>query len=292
VDVRHAVIDTAAGSARVVVSDGEGTREVALLGVAAARVVAAAVAALGAHSRLEIDWLARTVAIDREAAGPMSAWPSLTGLARAIVDEVRVRVRTSDEPRDAEAWSKLYDVGGDGWELGRAAPPLVRWVAEHPRPGRRTLVPGCGRGHEVRAFAAAGDVVTGLDFSEAALVRAKEIPATGAIEWRLGDVFRLAEQPDRWDLVVEHTCFCAIPVERRDDYVDAIADVLVPGGHLVGLFWTHDRPGGPPCAVTPVSLEAHLERRFVIETLAIAADSVATRQGEETLVVARVAPAG
>jgi thiopurine S-methyltransferase len=46
--------------------------------------------------------------------------------------------------------------------------------------------------------------------------------------------------------VVEHTCFCAIAPEQRPAYLEQIHHLLQPGGWLLGLFWCHSRPGGPP----------------------------------------------
>src|SRR5437016_1257401 len=66
-------------------------------------------------------------------------------------------------------WEELYAQGRDGWEMGRAAPPLVDLVEATPPPRGRVAVPGCGRGHDARLLARHGYDVTGFDFSPAAV---------------------------------------------------------------------------------------------------------------------------
>ena len=83
----------------------------------------------------------------------------------------------------------------------------------------------------------------------------------------MADLFELGRTPARYDLIAEHTCFCAIDPLRRDEYVDQVAAALVPGGALVGLFYAHGRPGGPPFTVDADELRARFGRRFVVDSL-------------------------
>lgn len=152
---------------------------------------------------------------------------------------------------DPVDWEARYRAGDTPWDEGFAAPPLADFLARHPIAGR-VLVPGCGPGHDVRALAAQGAEVTGLDLSETALRAARGFPAAGRELYEQGDLFRLpAEWDGRFDWVVEHTCFCAIPPARRADYVGAIARILKPGGHYLGIFYLNpSQPQGPPHGAT------------------------------------------
>jgi SAM-dependent methyltransferase len=126
--------------------------------------------------------------------------------------------------------------------------------------------------------------VTAIDIAPSAIATAQAISAPGLeIDYRVQDLFDMPRGPDRFDLVVEHCCYCAIDPQRRDAYIDAVADVLVPGGQLVGLFYAHGRPGGPPFTVDEPSLRESFARRFVVDALALTPDSVLTRMGEELL---------
>jgi SAM-dependent methyltransferase len=207
-------------------------------------------------------------------------------IARAALNEIRgERTLPEGGPSVAGFWDQLYREGNDGWELGRGAPPLLRWLTQHPPRGKKVLVVGAGRGHEAAFAASLGAQVTALDFAEAAVTALRALATVEKLEVRQQDLFEL--KAPEWDLVVEHTCFCAIEPARRDEYVAAVATALHEGGELVGLFWAHERPGGPPYATTRAELQQRFGARFDWIFDEVAPDSVAARQGQELLVVLR-----
>lgn len=257
----------------------------ALERIAGAPVRAVAIDAHGLQATLSVDDEAspgRKLAGDAFAAIVDHVAP----VARAIRGELHARKLDVPglTPSDPGFWDPLFADAGDGWELGRAAPPLVAWLSEHVPKDLRVLVVGCGRGHEARALAELGARVTAIDFAPSAIAeaRARTDPAL-AIDFQQRDLFTLRGGPPAFDLVVEHTCFCAIDPARRDEYVDAVADVLVPGGRLVGLFYAHGRPGGPPFTTSREEVEARFARRFEVAALAPARGSVLIRHGQELL---------
>jgi SAM-dependent methyltransferase len=226
--------------------------------------------------------------------------PLLTMVARAALQAVRKRdsvergvplpSENRGSPSEVSFWQSLYERRGDGWDVARPAPPLARWFAAHPPTGERALVVGCGRGHEARMLAAAGALVTAIDFAPSAIVEARALAERegAAITFLERDLFALASEASLrrgFDLVVEHCCFCAIDPARRDEYADVMAELLPPGGALVGLFYCHGRAGGPPFSVAEAELERHFARAFSLVSLTTPADSIATRQGDERLAV-------
>lgn len=107
-----------------------------------------------------------------------------------------------------------------------------------------------------------------------------------AIDFRVADVFALPAGR-RYDLVVEHCCYCAIDPARRGEYAGVLREALAPGGTLVGLFWAHGRPGGPPFTTDRADLEATFGSRFAVRAIEQPVrDSVGTRAGDEILIVA------
>jgi thiopurine S-methyltransferase len=170
---------------------------------------------------------------------------------------------------DASHWDQRYQEGSDGWELGQPAPPLAQLLRCHPlahqAPGR-VLVPGCGRGHEVALLEALGFLAIGLDFSGEALREARRLhgEARDTLQWLQADLFdRQALEaagltPGSLIGIVEHTCFCAIDPALREDYIATVCRLLAPGGWLLGLFWCHCQPGGPPWGSDPELVEAQL----------------------------------
>ncbi len=197
--------------------------------------------------------------------------------------------RNVSEP---EFWEEHYRRGDTGWDIGQAAPPLAAWLAgpEAPPPGRRVAVLGCGRGHDALIFARAGHVVTGFDFSATALATARErAQAAGiAAHFERADIFTLrGRYAGSFDLVAEHTCFCAIDPARRAEYVEVVHDLLAPGGQLVGLFYAHGQPGGPPFATSREEVERLFAPHFAIRRLEVARDSTPRRASQELLAVMR-----
>jgi SAM-dependent methyltransferase len=202
-------------------------------------------------------------------------------------------------PSQARYWEELYERGRTGWEIGQAAPPLAHWCDRHDVSGQRALVVGCGRGHEARMVAEHGAAVVAVDFAPLALAEARQLtppalladgsgaPRAGTIDYRERDLFTLAAEPDRYDLVIEHCCFCAIEPERRGAYVDTMARVLFERGLLVGLFRSHARLGGPPYSIDRGELETRFAAHFDQLSLTVAPDSIHGRQGEELLGVFR-----
>lgn len=166
-------------------------------------------------------------------------------------------------------WSKCYRDEHTPWEKGAAAPPLLEWIEDNPGViSGRVLVPGCGLGHDCRALAAhtKASEIRGIDIAPEAIERARTFSVAGNEAFEVADLFSLDQETDgAWDWVWEHTCFCAIQPDRRDDYVEAVRRVLRPEGILLAVFFLdpydedHQPGGGPPHGT---SLE-ELHSRFV-----------------------------
>lgn len=199
---------------------------------------------------------------------------------------------TPSSSAEAQRWDRRYREGRDGWELGQPAPPLERFLLRHrlaPRPPGRVLVPGCGRGHEVALLAEAGFSAVGLDLSALALEEARQLHGTDrpGLQWLQADLLdpaaleRAGLAAASLDGVLEHTCFCAINPAQRPTYMDTIARLLRPGGWLLGLFWCHGRPGGPPWGSDPQAIAALCAEAGLVQQLWQPAEgSVPQRQQE------------
>ena len=189
-------------------------------------------------------------------------------------------------PRDAAYWQALYEEGDTGWDKGEPAPPLVRSVeAGGFAPATQVLVPGCGLGHEALFLAQQGFAVTAVDFAADAIAALAARSKGLSLEAIQRDLFGLpADFSGHFELVVEHTCFCAIPLERRPEYAAAMAAVLAAGGRFIGLFYETDRQDGPPFRTTKEHIEEHFGPHFNILAVERPADSFENRRGQEWLV--------
>lgn len=163
-------------------------------------------------------------------------------------------------------WNARYQAGETPWEKGEPHPELPFLLSEHRKlfvEARGILVPGCGVGHDAAKIreVAQGTLVA-LDLSGEAIERGKtRYPGVG-IEWEVGDLF---EYEGDFDLVFEHTCFCAIPIVRRRDYVATMERLIGSGGYLVGIFFPnpdHEGEEGPPFGVAVEDLHRFFEEGF------------------------------
>ncbi|MGE9268612.1 MAG: methyltransferase domain-containing protein [Verrucomicrobiales bacterium] len=191
-------------------------------------------------------------------------------------------------------WEQRYLASDTPWDLGQAAPPLLELAREKPalfRPHRRLLVPGCGLGHDARFLASLAPEVTAVDISPEALAQARALDPERSADWQEGDFLARDEPHEQpYDLLWEHTCFCAIPPERRGDYVASAHHHLKPGGVLLGLFFL-DPPNafedGPPFGVNREELRELFGRFFILEWENPAPPSAPERKGRESLMLWR-----
>ena len=188
--------------------------------------------------------------------------------------------------QESSYWEQRYHEGSDRWDIGTAAPPLVSFLETTTLPTGRVAVLGCGRGHDALLFAAHGFEVIGFDFAPAAITAATALAkSTGSsAQFLQRDIFALSPEFNHYfDYVVEHTCFCAIAPEQRPAYVQLVHSILRPQGALIGLFFTHDRPDGPPFGSKPTEIRQSFAPHFEILSLLPVSNSIPERQGEEHL---------
>ena len=105
------------------------------------------------------------------------------------------------------------------------------------RPGDQVLDACCGTGDLALACVAEGGRVTGLDFSEPMLERARRKSA--AVEWVAGDVLALPFEDGRFDAVTVGFGVRNVPELERG--LAELRRVLRPGGRLAILEITRPR---------------------------------------------------
>jgi SAM-dependent methyltransferase len=164
-------------------------------------------------------------------------------------------------------WQERYQTGDTPWDEGAPHPALLDYLAGHGPFEGRILVPGCGRGYEVRAVSTMENRVIGLDIAPEAIAKARGFAKAGREEYIAADLFKLeADWRASFDWVVEHTCFCAIDPQMRPAYAAAIAGVLKPGGKVFAIFYLDpavDRR--PPYGVTVGELDKLFSPEFEVE---------------------------
>ncbi|MDB6020034.1 MAG: thiopurine S-methyltransferase [Pedosphaera sp.] len=161
-------------------------------------------------------------------------------------------------------WEERYCSGDMPWEKGEASPGLVDFLAAHPELPRGTVcVPGCGTGHDARAWARAGFPVTGFDLAPSAIRLARERTAATGLTAEFQQKNFLSDEPSMtFDWLFEHTLFCAINPGERDSYVKAVQRWLKPGGHYLAVNYLIPDEDGPPFGTTRAELWQRFSPQF------------------------------
>ncbi|HTO49292.1 MAG TPA: methyltransferase domain-containing protein [Burkholderiales bacterium] len=190
----------------------------------------------------------------------------------------RLRRGPKLDPAGPDFWDLRFREGFMPWDAGGVPAALREFLTREPA-GRRVLVPGCGSGYEVRAFADAGHEVVAIDFSAAAIEAAQRV---------LGELGRVLVQGDffahplgEYDLVYERAFLCALPRPLWPRWAARVAEVMRPGGRLAGFFYWSDDGRGPPFGLKPGELEALLAPAFDRTEDAPAIDSIPVFAGRE-----------
>lgn len=168
---------------------------------------------------------------------------------------------------NASNWEARYKAHDTPWEKGEASPGLVDFLVAHPDLKRGTVcVPGCGTGHDVRAWAKAGFDVVGYDVAPSAVQLAKEWTAAAGLQARIEQGDFLKDPPPRgFDWLFEHTLFCAIDPGERDDYVKAVLRWLKPDGTYLAVNYLIADTEGPPFGTTRGELMGRFSPHFDLE---------------------------
>ncbi len=155
----------------------------------------------------------------------------------------------------SDYWQARYDEGTTGWDRGGPSPVLTTWLTIGMLTPCRILVPGCGRGHEVVALAAAGFEVVAVDYAPSAVAAVRDALDAKGVQAEVVQSDLFTYQPDApFDVIYEQTCLCALPPQRRGCYEKRLATWLISGGSLVAAFMQSDSGSGPPFACPPEAM--------------------------------------
>jgi len=191
-----------------------------------------------------------------------------------------------------EFWEEIYRSGDARWDLKSPTPVFVGLLDRKSFLPSTISVLGCGKGYDAVYFARQGFNVTAVDFAESAITATEENARQANVKMTTlkEDVFLLAKHypslVSSFDYILEYTCFCAIDVHRRSEYINIVRSMLKPGGILIGLFFPiDDRDGGPPFAMTVDEITSLFQKDFILTEAQVPLQSVSPRRGKEILMV-------
>jgi len=167
-----------------------------------------------------------------------------------------------DRGRFASAYA-----GQAPWDIGRPQKALLD-VAD--RIAGSVLDAGCGTGENALYFAGLGCTVTGIDFLEEPITRARRkatdrgLPATFLVK----DAVTLVDWTERFDNVIDSGLFHVFSDEDRRRYVEGLATILKPCGRLFLLCFSDEEPGTQgPRRVSKEELHAAFAEGWNIESV-------------------------
>ena len=165
---------------------------------------------------------------------------------------------------DNSFWNLRYQNHQTGWDLGEISNPIKKWFDNQENKKINVLVPGAGKGHEVKyGFEKGFKNIFYMDLSSRAANLFKEIcPLFPKDQILIGDFFSL-KTPLFFDVIIEQTFFCAIDPVFRPNYVEKTNEILKKNGEIIGLLFNREfDTKGPPFGGTEKEYRVLFNNKF------------------------------
>jgi SAM-dependent methyltransferase len=142
---------------------------------------------------------------------------------------------------DRAAFENFY-AGKAPWDIGK---PQASFVAVADRVAGPVLDAGCGAGDTALFFAARGHRVTGIDFVEEPIGRARAKAGERGLstEFLIKDALTLGDWDQRFASVIDSGLFHVFTDSDRRRYVEGLKQVIDPGGRLFLMCFSDEEPG-------------------------------------------------
>lgn len=167
---------------------------------------------------------------------------------------------------DRETFESAY-AGQAPWDIAGPQPALAK-VGDQI--AGAILDAGCGTGENALYFAARGNDVTGIDFLQVPVERAKQKARDRGLTatFLVMDALALDGLSERFDTVLDSGLFHVFDDTDRRRYVAQLAAVLKPGGKLYLLCFSDEEPGTHgPRRVSRQELEQAFAEGWEIESI-------------------------
>ncbi len=182
---------------------------------------------------------------------------------------------------NSEYWNNRYLDAATGWDIGHVSRPLKEYIDQIKDKRIKILLPGGGNSYEAEYLYTKGfENIFVNDIAKRPLENFKKrVPSFPDSNLLLKDFFDIDQ---RFDLVLEQTFFCALPITLRKDYVIKMHELLLPEGKLAGVFFnTHFDKEGPPFGGDRQEYLKLFQEKFLIKRIEDCYNSISPRQGDE-----------
>ena len=145
---------------------------------------------------------------------------------------------------------------GQAFDASEPLPFITTLFEKNLVPKGSGIIPGCGRGYAVSAFAREGRSILGMDISETAVKEAQHYlnnrPQCKGIQFSIeqGSFFDISCDKT-FDFAYDYTFLCAIQPNQRVAWAEKYAEILKSKGHLMTVvFPIGTFSSGPPFALS------------------------------------------
>ncbi|MBO9701357.1 MAG: methyltransferase domain-containing protein [Sporocytophaga sp.] len=185
-----------------------------------------------------------------------------------------------------EFWDQRYVSNDTGWDASNITTPIKDYFDQLDDKDKnlRVLVPGCGNAHEAEyVFRSGFKNVFVADISAFPLENFKKrVPEFPAEQLLHVDFFLLK---DSFDIIIEQTFFCALDPKLRPEYAAKMAELLKPGGRLVGVLFNDTLNNDkPPFGGTKEEYISYFRPYFEIKYFETCTNSIPPRAGRELFI--------
>jgi len=178
-------------------------------------------------------------------------------------------------------WEERYVNKETGWNIGYPSTPIKAYIDQLKDKSLKILIPGAGNSYEA-------EYLWKLGFKNVFIVDIAKQPLTN-FKNRVSDFpedqlihLDYFELNNSFDLILEHTFFCALNPILRAKYVNKMYQLLKPNGKLIGLLFNFElTESGPPFGGSEPEYKSLFEYKFQIKTLEKSINSIKERQGKE-----------
>jgi cyclopropane fatty-acyl-phospholipid synthase-like methyltransferase len=167
---------------------------------------------------------------------------------------------------DRSTFEAMY-AGGAPWDVGR---PQQAFVDIADQIHGSVLDAGCGTGDIALFLASRGNTVTGVDYLDEPIRRAKLKAADRgqSATFLVKDATTLNEWSERFDNVADSGLFHVFSDDDRKKYVAGLATVLKPGGRLFLMCFSNEEPGTDgPRRIAKQELQDAFSQGWEIESI-------------------------
>ena len=182
---------------------------------------------------------------------------------------------------NSEFWSSRYKEGNTGWDIGYISTPIKEYIDQLSHKNLKILIPGAGNSYEAEYLFNNGfKNIWICDIAAEPIRNFKErLPEFPENQILHGDFFKIEVQ---FDLILEQTFFCALPIDQRENYARKVSELLKINGRICGVLFDFELDAeGPPFGGSKEEYLTYFRPYFEIEVFERCYNSIKPRRGKE-----------